>query len=150
MPKYRTNELEFHIPDTLQDNTHHIFGQRGENSDNFDLVVNRSQLIAGETFPQYCERLLSELQRTLSQFELQFHRFVVVAGQPSWAIDYRWNSNGQQLHQRQINLSYTSVDGCPMVVQFTASVVGEFSGQCSKTFMDIVSSVSLCEPGALV
>lgn len=150
MRQYRTNELQFNLPKSLQDDTHHLFrtGQ-GCNSD-FNLVVSRATLELDETFPKYCDRLLSDLRRSLSGFELQFHRFVVVAEQPAYALDYRWNSEGQWLHQRQINIFYSSWQRTPAVVQLTASVVGVFSAQWSKTFMEIVNSISLREPGALV
>lgn len=143
MPTYQANDVSFCLPDGLEEKTQHGFELTDESGNSFHLSVWRTPLLADETFAQYCLRLHNDLSRKLPKFELYFERVVRVAERPCWAIDYRWCDEGRWQHQRQMNLYYTSDRDKPMVAQITGSVPGVFTERWSKTFLEIVHSISV-------
>jgi hypothetical protein len=148
MARYRTNELEFDLPEALEDKTHHIFSLPGEGPSAFSLVISHSPVAPEENIQSYGERLVAELQRSLPQFSLLNQRPGMIGDHPCWAIDYRWKNQGQWLHQRQANIFYSSDSGKPMVLQMTTTVTGEFTEQWSEMFLDILQSLQFRSPDA--
>ena len=146
MTRYRTNELEFDLPEVLEDKTHHIFSLPGDGPSAFSLVISRSPVGPEENPQSYGERLTAELERSLPQFSLLNQRPGLIGEHSCWAIDHRWKNQGQWLHQRQANIFYKSVSGKPMVVQLTTTVTGDFTEEWSATFLEILQSIQFREP----
>jgi len=148
MALYHTNELVFDLPASLKDKTHHLFSLSDDGPSPFNLVISRHDVALEETLESYGARLAAEVAKALPKFELKGSGVIMVAGQPSWGLEYRWQNQGQWLHQRQANVFYQPAADRKQVVQITATVAGEFTDDWKQILADILGSMRLRPPVA--
>lgn len=143
MANYHTNELIFDLPEILKDKTHHIFTVSEEGPSPFNLVISKLDVGLEDTLESYGARLAAEVAKALPNFQLIGSGLIMVAGQPSWGLEYRWQNQGQWLHQRQASLFQYPEPGRKQAIQVTATVAGEFTDEWKQMLSLILGSIRL-------
>ncbi len=143
MALYYTNELTFDLPEPLIDKTHHIFSLTQEGPSEFNLVISRHPIKQGETLPSYGDRLVTEMEKTLPQFELLAKNDIIVAKHSALKLSYSWVQQGQVLHQIQVSFFYCPIPSQQQIIQITATTLNKFSNEWEQTFVKLLDSVRL-------
>lgn len=143
MQDYHTNEFTMGLPAELKDKTHHIFSLVHEGPSQFSLVVARAPVKPLETLADYEARLLPELRRMLSQFELVQRSDTRIDGVPALRLEYRWLNQGVALHQFQVVLIHEHLSGHRQLLQLTATLTGGPDVHWQATFEQMLASIRL-------
>jgi len=141
-PKYQTNELSCVRPPGFQDQTFHILNHPDTG---FSIVIGRSRITREETLAALAQRLLQEMESSLSEFELILSQGGTIAGVPGHAIEYRWQQEGKPLQQIQILFLHQDEQGEPLSIQITgtsSNPQGMIDAQRQR-FWQFISSVQL-------
>ncbi|HCE6879247.1 DcrB-related protein [Pseudomonas aeruginosa] len=121
-PRYRTNELSFVRPDGFQDKTFHVLTQSETGPSPFSIVVGRSRITDSDKLETLAQRLLHEMEHSLSEFQLiAFQGDLTVDGVPARSVEYRWRQQGKPLQQIQILFFHQDEQGAPLSMQITGT-----------------------------
>lgn len=148
-PNYQFNEGRFKLPAGLRDRTVHMFALPEEGPSEFTLVVTRATGVEETSLEAFGKRLLTELRKGLSRFELKADLVRTVGGGPALDMAYTWRSDGQFLHQRQVVLLTHGQDGERNALQFIATSPQALSPQWAQQFESMLDSVVLRDGVAL-
>lgn len=143
MVMYYTNEFIFELPEILKDKTNHIFSITDDGPSPFNLVISRNPIDKEQTLQTYGLRLRSELEKALPNFQLSKEGVMIIAGNQTWGLDYRWLNQGQWLHQRQISFFHEANPNQRQIIQITGTAVGQFTEQWVEVFSGILGSIRL-------
>lgn len=148
MPEYQMHDAVIDLPAQFKDKTMHLFTADEAGGSTFTFVVSRAPMEADDTVQTFTTRLVSEMRKTLPGFELNYLHESEVDGVAAREIDYRWMSEGTQLHQRQTVVMSPIPEGDQTAISFIGTTSKGFTRETEKTYLELVGSVALKRPGA--
>ena len=120
--RYRTNELSFIRPEGFLDKTFHVLTQSETGPSPFSIVIGRSRITENEALETLAQRLLKEMEHSLSEFQLiAFQSERTLDGVPARSVEYRWRQQGKPLQQIQILFFHQDEQGVPISMQITGT-----------------------------
>jgi hypothetical protein len=130
MSLYHINEGTFELPDAWVDRTMHIFTPDDTETPDWNIVVSRDKLEAGETLSGYLDKQLAEMPKALSRFRLISNEEIAVGDIPARQVVSTWIGDGGTVRQKQVVFA---VKGQSLVFTFT---VLERAYQKYETILD--------------
>lgn len=148
MPEYQMHDAVIDLPEQFKDKTMHLFTADEAGGSTFTFVVSRAPVEADDTVQIFATRLVSEMRKTLPGFELNYLHESEVDKVTAREIDYRWMSEGTQLHQRQTVVMSPVSEHDRTAISFIGTTSKGFTRETEKTYLELVASVALKRPGA--
>jgi hypothetical protein len=148
MPEYQMHDAVIDLPAQFKDKTMHLFTADEAGGSTFTFVVSRAPMEADDTIQTFTTRLVSEMRKTLPGFQLSYLHESEVDGLIAREIDYRWMSDGTQLHQRQTVVMSPMLDGDRTAISFIGTTSKGFTREREATYLELIGSVVLKRPGA--
>ena len=102
MSNYHIQEATFDLPAILKDRTVNLFSLTDSGASEISFVITRDLVKAGLDLARYTERMLTEMEDRLHDFQLVARSTIQVGGRPATQVDCRWTSDGVKLFQRQV------------------------------------------------
>lgn len=121
-PRFFANELSFVRPESLKDKTFHVLTLTDIGPSPFSFVVGRSLAALDAGLEAVSQRLLNEMERSLSHIDWVEPVFPVeVAGLSARRAEFRWRQHGQLVHQIQLIFLHKDEYERPLVIQITGT-----------------------------
>ncbi len=135
MSLYHINEGVLDLPDNWSDRTMNIFTPDESENPEWNIVVSRDKLGAGETLSDYLDKQLAEMPNALPRFRLQSDEEKTIDGTPAREVVSTWIGDGGTVRQKQVVMVK---DGKSLV--FTFTVLERLYSNYSKVLDDFLKS----------
>ncbi len=123
MNLYHTPDVQFFLPDELQDRSILAFAVPASSDPNgagsFSFVVTRHVTTRPTTPVAHANQVLEELPRVLSNYRLVERASLTLDGHPVERVEFVWDPNGEPMQQQQ---TFVSVQGGLLTLTATATV----------------------------
>lgn len=144
--RFLTNELSFVRPENLKERTFHLFTLTDSGPSPFSLVVGRSLVEPGAELEAMAQKLLRELERTLSHLQwVEPISSVELAGLEARRMEFRWRQQGQPIHQIQFIFLCEDEFKRPLLMQVTGTSNNSkgMTGSEREVFSQMIGSLEL-------
>lgn len=123
MNLYHTPDVQFFLPDELQDRSILAFAVPASEDPNgaglFSFVVTRHLTAQPTTPAAHANQVLEELPRVLSDYRLVGRSSLTLDGRPAEQVEFVWDSNGEPMQQQQ---TFITTQGGLLTLTATATV----------------------------
>ena len=140
---YRTNELDFELPQGLKDKSMNIFTLHDDGPSEFSMVISRVPLREGQTLADYTALQVQEMQKKMPAFSLLRQSQTQVDGEPAAFLEFAWRAEAGIMHQRQVSFAPKERG---LVVMITGTCQNRFSPEWEQAFESAINSIKLQEP----
>lgn len=142
--RYEIQEASFDLGDALKDKTMNVFTLTDDGPSEYNLVITRAPLKAGETLTEFSNRMVDELRRALPKFQLRQQDAKTVDGEPAVELHYGWVNNGISMSQRQTTVFVSNPgDEFPCALMIAGTCQDQFTDAWNQSYDQTISSVKL-------
>ncbi len=145
MSTYHIQEATFAIPPILKDRTVNLFSLTDSGASEVSFVITRDLVKAGLDLARYTERMLTEMEDRLSNFELVSRGTIEVGGRPASEVDCHWTSDGVKLFQRQVVCFVQAAPNSAPYALLITSTARQWNEKWATMFAGILQSLRFRE-----